>query len=299
MRAIWNGVVSFGLVSVPVRLYSATTNHDIGFHQVHEPDGGRIRYKRVCEVCGAEVPYDDIVKGYEDEDGALITLTTEDMAELPVSSSREIEVVEFVPADQVDPLLLDRSYYLEPDAKAVKPYALLREALRQADRMALVKVTLRQRERLGLLRVRDTAIVLQTMLWPDEVREPDFETLRTETELRPQELQMAATLVSSLEAEFDPSRFDDEYTKAVGALLDQKREHGGARPAPAARTPAGEAVGDLLTALQRSVEEAAARSGRTPAKVQPKAQGKTALKTPSTAPKQSRTKKDGRSSRQA
>ena len=266
MRAIWNGVVSFGLVSVAVRLYAATYNHDIRFHQVHEVDGGRIRYKRVCEVCGNEVDYADLAKGYETEDGELVTLDSDDLASLPLSSSREIEVVEFVPAEQVDPLLLDRSYYLEPDPKAVKPYALLREALRRADQMAVVKVALRQRETLALLRVRGEVIVMQTMLWPDEVREPDFQTLADGIDLKPQELQMASVLINSLQGEFDPSQFEDEYRAAVEELIDYKRQHGGARPVPAAATAAGEPIGDLLTALKRSVEEArATRSGSTPA----------------------------------
>jgi DNA end-binding protein Ku len=262
MRSIWNGAVSFGLVSVPVRVYAATANHDIRFHQVHELDGGRIRYKRFCEVCDAEVAHADIVKGYETEDGELVTLDDEDMAGLPASAGREIEVVEFVPAEQVDPLLLDRSYYLEPDSRAVKPYALLREALRQADRMAVAKVALRHRETLALLRVRGQVIVLQTMLWPDEVREPDFEMLRDEVELRPQELQMAASLVGTMGADFDPTQFDDEYKKAVEDLIEYKRQHGGARPAPAVAEAGGAQVSDLLTALQRSVEEA--RTGRKP-----------------------------------
>ncbi len=260
MRAIWNGVVSFGLVSVPVRLYAATFNHDIRFHQVHEADGGQIRYRRVCEVCGNEIAYADIAKGYQTEDGELVTLDAEDLASLPLSSSREIEVVEFVPAEQVDTLLLDRSYYLEPDARAVKPYALLREALRQAERMAVVKVALRQRETLALLRVRGDVIVMQTMLWPDEVREPEFESLGDGVTLRPQELQMASLLVSSLGADFDPGQFDDRYKAAVEDLIEYKREHGGARPAPAAATADGEPITDLLSALKRSVEEA--RSGR-------------------------------------
>jgi DNA end-binding protein Ku len=262
MRAIWNGVVSFGLVSVAVRLYAATYNHDIRFHQVHDADGGRIRYKRVCEVCGNEVEYADLAKGYETEDGELVTLDSDDMASLPLSSSREIEVVEFVPAEQVDPLLLDRSYYLEPDAKAAKPYALLREALRKVDRMAVVKVALRQRETLALLRVRGEVIVLQTMLWPDEVRDPDLQNLGDGAALRPQELQMASVLINSLSGDFDPEQFEDEYRNAVEDLIDYKRQHGGARPVPAAAAPAGEPVGDLLTALKRSVEEAkAARAG--------------------------------------
>jgi DNA end-binding protein Ku len=258
MRAIWNGVVSFGLVSVAVRLYAATFNHNIAFHQVHEADGGRIRYRRVCEVCGQEVDYADIAKGYETEDGELVILDSDDMASLPISTSREIEVIEFVPAEQVDPLLMDRSYYLEPDAKAVKPYVLLREALRAADQMAVVKVALRQRETLALLRVRDKAIVLQTMLWPDEVREPDFESLHDDVELRPQELHMASVLIGSMAADFDPTRFDDQYKKAVEELIEYKRQHGGARPAPVAAETGGEPISDLLTALRRSVEEARA-----------------------------------------
>src|SRR5919106_37801 len=146
MRAMWSGAVSFGLVSVPVKAYSATSNHDIRFHQVHAADGGRIKYKRTCSIDGAEVDYADIVKGYETEDGELITLDEEDLDSLPTKSGHEIDVIEFVPADQIDPLLFDKSYYLEPEAKAAKPYALLREALVQTDRMAVVKVALRPQE---------------------------------------------------------------------------------------------------------------------------------------------------------
>ena len=265
MRAMWSGAVSFGLVSVPVKLYSATENHDIRFHQVHGADGGRIRYKRVCEVCGNEVEYADIVKGYETEDGELITLDEADLESLPVASgNREIDVMEFVPSDQVDPLLLDKSYYLEPDAKAAKPYALLREALRQTDRMALVKVTIRSRETLALLRVRDQVIVLQTMLWPDEVRVADFDILDAEVELRPQEMQMAASLVDSLGAEFDPTRFTDEYRDAMIELIDRKRGTGETAPVPAAAAAGdgADSMTDLLTALQRSVE--AAKAGSAP-----------------------------------
>ena len=264
MRAMWSGAVSFGLVSVPVKAYSATTNHDIRFHQVHAPDGGRIKYKRTCALDGQEVEYADIVKGYETEDGELITLTEEDLDALPTATGHEIDVVEFVPADQIDPLLFDKSYYLEPDPKAAKPYALLREALVQTDRMAVVKVALRQRETLALLRVRDKAIVLQTMLWPDEVREPDFEILDAGVELRPQEQKMAASLVESLGADFDPTEFRDEYRDAMEQLIERKKTTGDARPAPLPAAPAadaGDSMTDLLSALQRSVEAAKAAGG--------------------------------------
>ncbi|HWM01923.1 MAG TPA: Ku protein [Actinophytocola sp.] len=263
MRAMWSGAVSFGLVSVPIKVYSATTNHDIRFHQVHAADGGRIKYKRTCSIDGEVVDYADIVKGFETEDGELITLDETDLDSLPTASGHEIDVIEFVPADQIDPLLFDKSYYLEPEAKAAKPYALLREALVQTDRMAVVRVALRQRETLALLRVRDKVIVLQTMLWPDEVREPEFDILDAEVDLRPQELTMAASLVESLGAEFDPSQFHDEYRDAVVELIERKRTTGESRPAPVAEKPAddGDSMTDLLSALQASVEAARAGAG--------------------------------------
>jgi DNA end-binding protein Ku len=258
MRSIWKGAVSFGLVNVPVKVYSATQNHDIKFHQVHEADGGRIRYKRTCSECGKEVTFADIAKGYESADGRLVLLTDEDLKSLPLSSSREIDVVEFVGADEVDPLLLDKSYYLEPDAKALKPYVLLREALEQTDRMAVVKVALRQRESLAVLRVRGNVIVLQTMLWPDEIREPAFDLLDTKVELRSQEVAMAASLVDSLASEFDPSVFEDEYAAAVQTLVETKLEGGDVRELTSGDSiPDDDAqVLDLLAALQRSVDDA-------------------------------------------
>src|ERR1700712_4794030 len=257
MRAIWNGAVSFGLVNVPVRLYAATSNHDIRFHQVHEVDGGRIRQKRTCSVCGEGGGYSEIAKGSETDDGQLIMLDDDDLAALPTATGHEIDVVQFVPADQVDALLLDKSYYLEPENKALKPYSLLREALRETDRMALVKVALRQRETLALLRVRGDAIVLQTMLWPDEVREADFPVLEGNVDLRPQEMAMASSLIDSLSGEFHPGEFEDDYRKAVGDLIEYKREHGRGRPAPE-ETVAEDTddMTDLLTALRRSVEAA-------------------------------------------
>lgn len=268
MRAIWNGVVSFGLVSVPVRLYPATTDHDVRFHQVHQADGGQIRYRRVCEVCSQEVAYAEVAKGYQTKGGELVTLDADDLASLPLSSSRDIEVVEFVPAEQVDTLLLDRAYYLEPEARAVKPYLLLREALRQADRMAVVKMALRQRETLAVLRVRDSVIVLQTMLWPDEVRTPEFDFLDEEaaggvSRLQPQELELASLLVGSLGGDFDPEGFEDRYKAAVEDLIEYKRTHGGARPVPVV-VEGSEPITDLLTALRRSVEEARSARGVPP-----------------------------------
>ncbi|HEX8306327.1 MAG TPA: Ku protein [Jatrophihabitans sp.] len=260
MRAIWKGAVSFGLVNVPVRLFAATEENDIRFHQVHREDGGRIRYKRTCSVCNEEVSFDAIAKGYETSDGQLVILTDEDLNQLPVATSHEIDVVEFVPSNQVDPILFAKTYYLEPDAKAAKPYALLREALIETERMAIVKVALRQKETLAVLRVRDKAILLQTMLWPDEVRKADFPVLDADVELRPQELKMAASLVESMAGDFEPEQFSDMYREAVIELIDAKLERGESATLPgtdkqpkAGKT--GEVV-DLLTALQRSVDRA-------------------------------------------
>ena len=266
MRAIWKGAVSFGLVNVPVRLFAATQEHDIRFHQVHRADGGRIRMKRTCSVCGEEVSYDQLAKGYEAEDGRLVILTDEDFEQLPLATGHEIDVVEFVPSEQVDPMMFGRSYYLEPDARALKPYALLREALNDTERMAVVKVALRQRESLAVLRVRDKVIVLQTLLWPDEIRAADFEVLDTDVDLRPQELRMAASLVESMAAEFEPEQYSDDYQKALGDLVEAKLA--GAAPPPAEAedlSGGGRDVVDLLSALQASVDRAKASRGEEPA----------------------------------
>ncbi|HET8560026.1 MAG TPA: Ku protein [Marmoricola sp.] len=258
MRAIWKGAVSFGLVSVPVKLYAATESRDISFRQVHAKDGGRIRYQRICSLDGEEVAYADIAKGYETEDGEMVVLTDEDLAQLPVSSSREISVEKFVPSDQIDPMLLEKSYYLEPEGAGAKPYALLRQALLEADRMALVTVSLRNRMSLAVLRVRDDAIVMQTMMWPDEIRTPDVQTGSPE-EAKPQEVKMAQMLVETLAGDFDADEYEDDYRTAVEALVQAKIEGGEVEQAPAAAKTSGEVV-DLLAALQRSVE--AAKSAR-------------------------------------
>jgi DNA end-binding protein Ku len=260
VRAIWKGAVSFGLVNVPVRLYSATENHDVQFRQVHREDGGRIRYQRICSIDGEQVSYDDIAKGYETEDGQMVVLTDDDLSDLPTRSSREIAVDKFVPADQIDPMLLDKSYYLEPDKTAVKAYALLRDALKSADRMAIVTVSIRTRMTIAVLRVRDDVIVMQTMLWPDEIRSPEFASLGEETDAKPAELAMANMLVESLAGDYDPGDYEDDYKEAVDALVQAKSEGGELREAPAAQDSSGEVL-DLLAALQRSVERAkAARS---------------------------------------
>jgi DNA end-binding protein Ku len=231
---------------------------------VHKEDGGRIRYKKVCSVDGEPVEMRDIAKGYQTDDGRLVVLTDEDMDQLPLATEREISVLEFVPAEQVDPIMLSKTYYLEPDKTAAKPYALLREALAATDRMAVVKVALRQRESMAVLRVRDDVICLQTLLWPDEIRAADFPILDNEVTVRPQELTMASSLVESLSGDFDPSEFHDAYREALETLIRTKVETGSTQnvPAPAGKDEdGGGEVIDLLSALQRSVEKARGARG--------------------------------------
>jgi DNA end-binding protein Ku len=257
MRAIWKGAVSFGLVSVPVKLYSATESKDISFRQVHAKDGGRIKYQRTCSIDGEEVEYADIAKGYETEDGEMVILTDEDMASLPSESSREISVEKFVPSEQIDPMLFEKSYYLEPEKTGAKPYALLRQALLDADRMAVVTVALRQRTTVGVLRVKDDVIVMQTMMWPDEIRVPDFSV--EAGEVKDAEVKMATMLVETLAGDFDASEYEDDYREAVEALVKAKIEGGEVKRTPETKKSSGEVV-DLLAALQRSVD--AAKSAR-------------------------------------
>ena len=260
MRAIWKGAISFGLVTVPVKLYSATESHDVSFRQVHAKDGGRIKYQRVCSIDGEEVAYADIAKGYETDDGEMVVLTDDDLAELPVSSSREIAVEKFVPSDQIDPILLEKSYYLEPDKAGIRPYALLRDALRESDRVAVVTVSLRTRTSPALLRVRDDVLVMQTLMWPDEVRAAEFPILEEAGTPKKQELQMAQMLLETLAGDWDPEDFEDDYAEAVEALVTAKREGGEVTRTKPEEASTGEVV-DLLAALQRSVEAAKTSRG--------------------------------------
>ncbi|MEV6520749.1 Ku protein [Longispora sp. NPDC051575] len=280
MRAIWKGAVSFGLVAISVKLYSATEEKDVRFHQVHRADGGRIRYKKTCEVCGTEVTTADIVKGFDIGGGELVLLDDEDMAHLPLSSSRAVDVLEFVPADQIDPIFYNKAYYLEPEKIAVKPYVLLRDALRTGERVAIVKVALRQREQLATLRVRDDVLVLNTMLWPDEVRTPDFGFLEDDVHVRPQELAMAASLIESMSGDFAPADFSDQYRAAVQEVIDAKIAGRETVAPPTVEAPEGKVI-DLMAALKASVAQA--RAGHAEA-VEPRASAPRASARAETAP---------------
>lgn len=268
MRAIWKGAISFGLVSIPIKLYSATEERGVAFHQVHREDGGRIRYRRVCTIDGEEVQYSDIAKGYELPGGDMVVLTDEDMAELPLSTSREVDVLQFVPLEQVDPIYFSKSYYMEPDGTAAKPYVLLRDALEQSGMVAIVKVAIRNREALATLRVRENVLVMETMIWPDEVREVEFGFLDEDITVRSQELQMAESLIESMSGDFDPGEYHDEYREAVQAVVDAKVE-GREVVAATEDEPEGGEVLDLMAALRKSVDDAKSRRGGTAPKSAP------------------------------
>ncbi|GAA5227644.1 Ku protein [Paeniglutamicibacter antarcticus] len=305
MRSIWTGSIAFGLVNVPVKAYGATEDHDVSLHQVHDIDGGRIRYQRRCEVCGKKIGFEDIDKAYDDGDRTVI-LTEVDLKSLPAEKSREIEVVQFVPNEQIDPIMLERSYYLEPDTKSPKAYALLVETLENTELTAVVKFALRQKMRLGALRVRGKVLVLQGILWNDEVREADFASNLAKGEISPQELKMSSALVEQFRGDFNPGEFEDEYQLELRTLIAEKLKQGDSLDTEAtfgdkhaASADAGRNsndVIDLMEALKRSIDKkhagttkAAAKktTGDTPSKITKKANDtkKTANRTSKEEPK--------------
>ena len=304
MRAIWKGTITFGLVNVPIKLYSATEDHDINLHHVHDADGGRIRYQRRCEVCGKVVEYAHVDRAYADAKTTVV-LTEEDLKSLPEERSHEIEVVEFVPSEQIDPIMFDRSYFLEPDKGAVKSCALLRRALEETDRTAVVQFSLRQKTRLGALRSRGNVLMLQSLLWDDEVREADFPSLKEDVRVSPRELKMALSLIDNMSTDFSPDKFSDEYQDQLRQLIAAKLEKGDALDTAATfgeqekeQADSGEFV-DLLEALRRSVEEN--RAARQAAETKPAAAKKTpAKKVPAKkATKATKKATAGRSSKKA
>jgi DNA end-binding protein Ku len=258
MRAIWKGAIAFGLVNVPVKVYSATEDHDISLHQVHNADGGRIRYQRRCEVCSQVIDYSDIEKAFE-EDGRTVVLSKDELKAIPAENSHEIEVVQFVPSEQLEPMMFEKSYYLEPDSKSPKAYVLLRRALEDTDRVAIVQFALREKTRLGALRIKDDVLVLQSLLWPDEVREANFPSLEADVRISAQERDMSAALVESMAADFDPASFTDEYQVQLRQLIEAKLEQGESLDTEetfgveAGEGGKGEVI-DLMEALKRSLD---------------------------------------------
>ena len=292
MRSIWKGAIAFGLVNVPVKVYSATEDHDLSLHQVHDKDGGRIRYQRRCEVCHKIVEYEHIDKAYDDGDRTVV-LTDDDLSSLPEEKSREIDVVEFVPSDQLDPITFDRSYFLEPDSKSSKAYVLLRRTLEETDKTAIVHFALRQKTRLGALRVHGDVLMLQSLLWDDEVREAKFPALDEKVRISAKELEMSASLVESFAADFSPEKFSDDYQDQLRELIEAKLAKGD--DVSTEDTFGGDSsesddddddsdnVIDLMEALKRSID--ASRANKSSSKSSTKTSSKSSTAKSSTASK--------------
>jgi DNA end-binding protein Ku len=271
MQTVWKGSIAFGMVSIPVRLVSATEEKDVPLRQVHEADGGRIKYKRFCSVDGEEVPYGQIAKGYELEDESMVVLTDKDLANLPIASTKSVEVVSFADRGEINPVSLSKAYYAEPTGDA-KPYVLLHDSLVATQKVAIVKLALRQRERLATIRAQDGILVVQTMLWPDEVRKPHFSFMDDEVDVRSQELEMASMFVNAFDEGFDPSQFHDRYREVLRELVDAKIA-GQEIARPVESAPESNVI-DLMEALRASVAAAEDK----PAKKKPATKKTTAKK---------------------
>jgi DNA end-binding protein Ku len=270
MKTMWKGAISFGLVSIPVRVYTATDEKTLRFNQLHEKDMGRIRYKRVCAKDGEEVPFDEIVKGYEYEKDHYVVLTDEELDSVPVESSRAIDIEQFVDISEIDPVYFKKSYYLAPEETGIKAYSLLREALREGGRVGIAKVSFRDKEHLAAIRLMDDVIVLDTMFWPDEIRPAEFEELDKAVKARPQEVQMAESLIENLTDKWDPTRYSDEYREALLEIVEKKVA---GEEIEVVEAPEEAKVVDLMEALKQSVE---ATKGTTKKETGAKASGRKA-----------------------
>ena len=265
MKALWKGAITFGLISIPVRLYSAVSEKGLKFHLLHEEDGGRIKYKRECAKCGKEVTWDDIVKGYEYSKDHYVQFSEEEMDSVDVDSVRAIDVVSFVPLESIDPIYFNKTYYVAPEPSGLKAYKLLQEALDAEGQVGIAKVALREKEHLATVRLKDDVFVLETMYWPDEIREPEFEELDKKIEVRDAEVKMARQLVQQLSDDFKPGEFQDEYRIALERLVEQKVE---GQEITVAEAPEEEPtkVVDLMEALKASVEQAKKKRDTAPKK---------------------------------
>ncbi len=278
-RSIWSGSISFGLVNIPVKLYSATSSKTVRFHQLDSETGSRVRQQRVNESTGEEVPYERIVKGYELASGRHVLVSDEELASLDPKASRTIDLLEFVPEESINPLYYDSSYYLGPDPATVKPYALLLKAISEAGKVGIARFVMRGKEYLCALRPDDGVLVLNTMRYADEVRDheevPDLDTV-DEIDVSAAEVKMAKQLIESLDAEFDADRYHDEYREKVLELIAAKERGEDVVEAPEAPEP--DKVVDLMAALQASVAAAKEARGRHPSNEEPAPAKKPAAK---------------------
>src|SRR5581483_4465873 len=251
-RAIWKGAVSFGMVSIPIKLYSAIEEKDVAFHLVHKKDGARIKQQRYCPEDDAVIEWNDVARGYEIGAGQYVIIEQEDFDKVPVDTTHTIEITDFVPLAQIDPIYYQRTYYLEPDKVGAKPFALLREVLKDSELVAIAKVTLRQKEQLCTLRLYEKTIALETMYYADEIRSTEDLVDTSGIEINERELTMAKSLVEMLKTDFDPTKYHDNYREALLELIEAKAEGQEIkRPQPAAGK-----ITDLMEALRTSIEAA-------------------------------------------
>ncbi|HEY4871995.1 MAG TPA: Ku protein [Candidatus Dormibacteraeota bacterium] len=255
-RAIWRGTISFGMVSIPVNLYTATESHDVHFHLLHKRDGVRLKNVRWCPKDERAVPWDDVVRGFEYAKGRYLPVSDEDLEHLPVKTVHTVDISDFVKLEEVDPIYFDKAYYLAPEEAGIKAFALLREALEQTGRAAVAKVAIRDKENLCLVRPYQDVLTMETMLYANEIRSSK-DIAVDGAEVSPKELQMAVSLIENLSDSFDPQRYHDEYQAALKQLIDAKVE---GAPLPAPPTQQGDKVVDLMEALRASVEATRKRS---------------------------------------
>jgi DNA end-binding protein Ku len=255
MRSLWKGAITFGLISIPVRLYSAVQEKGLKFNLLHDEDGGRIKYERTCAKCGKKVGWDDIVKGYEYSKEHYVTFSEDELGALDIDSIRAIDVVAFVPLTDIDPIYFNKTYYVAPEASGLKAYRLLSEALEAEGQVGVAKVALREKEHLATIRLKDDVFVLETMYWPDEIREAEFEELGKKVDVRDNEVKMARQLIQQLATSWQPEEFRDEYREKLEELVAKKVE---GQEITVAAEPEQEPtkVVDLMEALKASVEQA-------------------------------------------
>ncbi len=265
MRPIWKGSITFGLISIPVKLFSAVQEKSIKFNMLHDEEacpegGGRIKLKRTCSACDQEVAWDDIVKGYEYSSGHYVTFTPDELSALDVDSIKAIDVVSFVPLTDIDPIYFNKTYYVAPDASGIKAYKLLADALEAEGQVGIAKVALREKEHLATIRLKDDLFVLETMHWPDEIREPDFEELEKKVDVRDTEVKMARQLIQQLSADFDPSEFQDDYRVQLEEMAAKKIEGEEVTVTAEAEEEPTKVV-DLMEALKASVADVKKKKG--------------------------------------
>jgi DNA end-binding protein Ku len=253
-RAIWSGAISFGLVNVPVKLYSAVSRKTVRFHQLHDETGVRIQQKRVDPTTGEEVAYEDIVKGYELSPDHYVVITPEEMESLDPEKTRSIDISDFVLLEQIDPLYFDHPYYLAPAQGGEKAYELLRQAMEEADKVAIGRVVIRSKESLVAIRAAGPVLTMETMLFADEIVDPTSldETPVSDGKATERELEMAQQLIESLSGDFEPEKYRDEYRERVLDLIERKAQGEEIAVQPAAEEPAK--VPDLMAALEASIK---------------------------------------------